>query len=115
MSVKIQSSKIEPDIVVVRLLGNLTVTSEGHLVEPLLKDLLQQGTRKLIFDLRGVEHMDSSGVELIYSCSSAVRAAGGQLRLAGASKRVLRLFSITRLDTVMSFCETVAEAGAKPW
>ena len=115
MSVKFQSAKIEPDIVVVRLVGNITVGSEGHLLEPFLKDLLEQGIRKVIFDLSGVEHMDSSGVELIFGCSSTVRASGGQLRLAGASKRVLRLFTITRLDAVLSFSETVEEAGAKAW
>jgi anti-sigma B factor antagonist len=112
MSVKIQSEKIEPDIVVVRLLGNITVGSEGHLLEPYLKDLLAQGARKVIFDLSGVDHLDSSGVELIFACSSAIRAANGQLRLAGATKRVLRLFTITRLDSVLSFSPTVEEASA---
>jgi len=112
MSVKIQSAKIEPDIIVVQLMGNITVGSEGHLLEPFLKDVLQQGTRKVIFDLSGVEHLDSSGVELIFACSSAVRAAGGQLRLAGASKRVGRLFAITRLDSVLAFYPTVEAASA---
>jgi len=115
MSVKIQSEKIGLDVVVVRLAGNITVGSEGHLLETYIKDLLEQGTRKLIFDLSGVEHVDSSGVELIFSCSSVIRAASGQLRLAGAGKRVLRLFTITRLDSVLSFSPTVEEATAKPW
>jgi anti-sigma B factor antagonist len=112
LSVKIQSSKVEPDITVVRLLGNITVGSDGHLLEPYLKELLAQGARKVIFDLSGVEHLDSSGVELIFTCSSTVKAAGGQLRLAGPSKRVLRLFTITRLDSVLSFSESVEAAAA---
>jgi anti-sigma B factor antagonist len=110
MSVKIQSENIEPDIVVVRLIGNITVRTEGHLLEPFLKELLDQGRRKLIFDLSGVEHVDSSGVELMFSCSSVVKAKGGQLALAGASQRVRRLFTITRLDSVLSFCASVEDA-----
>ena len=112
MSVKIQSSKIEPDITVVRAAGNITVGSDGQMLEPYVKDLLEQGVRKLILDLSGVDHLDSSGVELIFACSSAVKAVGAQLRIVGASKRVLRLFAITRIDSVLSFNATVDEAAA---
>ncbi|HYW48065.1 MAG TPA: STAS domain-containing protein [Bryobacteraceae bacterium] len=110
MVLRIQSARFEPDIVSVQVAGSITLGADTHLIEPFVRDLLQQGARKLILDFSGVDHMDSSGVELIYSCFVTARDSGGQLVFAAANPRVARLFSITRLDTLMAFYPTVEAA-----
>ena len=110
MSLRSHTSKIAPDIMVVELMGNITMLPEDQISDPFINDLLDQNERKLIFDLSGVEHMDSSGVQLMVQCSSTIRKAGGELRLAGANARVSRLFQITRLDSILPFYATVAAA-----
>ena len=112
MSLQIHTSKIEPDILLVHLSGSITLWPEGQIAQPFIQDLLDGPERKLIFDLAGVDHMDSSGVQLMIQCVSAVRKAGGELRLAGASSKVARLFQITRLDTIVPLFPTVALASA---
>ena len=110
ISLQASTSRIEPDIVVVRVSGNMT-SSDGQLViEPLVTDLLNENERKLIFDLSGVEHMDSTGANVVIQCFLAVRDAGGALRVASASARVARLFKMTRLDAVIPTYPTVAAA-----
>ena len=110
MSMRIQSSKIGPDIVVVQLSGNVTLMPENQINDPFINDLLERQEKKVIFDLAGVEHMDSSGVQLMVQCAAAVRKAGGELHLAAANARVARLFQITRLDSLLPLYPTVSTA-----
>ena len=112
MSLEIQSERIDPDITVVRFSGSITVGRESQTMLPFVQDLLQKNEKKLILELSGIEHLDSSGVELLFECYSAAQSAAAQLRLASATPKVARLFRITRLDTIMPFHETVAEAVA---
>jgi anti-anti-sigma regulatory factor len=57
---------------------------------------------KLILNLTGVEEIDSTGANIVINCFLAAQRAGAELRLAGARPRVARLFTITRLNTVLS-------------
>ena len=53
MDLRIQTRRIEPDIVVVEFAGGFTLTAaEGH-VEARLNELLREHNGKLIFDLTG--------------------------------------------------------------
>ena len=105
-----ETRRVEPDIVVLHFSGRITLGPESEILEPLVKDLLHQNERKFIFDLTGVERIDSTGAQIITDCFFTVRGAGGGLRLAGASERVARLFRITRLDTLVPLYPTVAVA-----
>ena len=88
MSLQIQTTRVEPDIVVVHLSGSITSGPESQaVVEPLVRDLLNQSEKKLIFDLTGVEETDSTGLKIIIHCFLAARTAGAELRLASASAK----------------------------
>lgn len=110
MSLQASSTRVEPDIVIVHLSGNIVVWPDHDVGLTLINDLISQGERKLILDLSGVENIDSSGMQVILESYSAARHAGGELRVAGASVRVARLFQITQLNSVIPFYPTVAEA-----
>jgi anti-anti-sigma factor len=79
----------------------MTTRVDNRVVEPVVTDLLKQGGRKFIFDLTGVEEIDSTGANILIHCFMAAQKAGAGLRVAGASAKVARLFKITRLDTVL--------------
>ena len=81
---------------------------ERHYQE--LRNHIEQGTRHFIFDLRLAPDMDSAGVGFLVMCLTTVRRAGGELRLAAASSRVLYVLLITRLDTVFPIYGSVGEA-----
>ena len=110
MNLQIQTNRIEPGIVIVRLSGTVTRCSEPLRSELFIHDLLKQGERQLILDLTGVDRMDSSGVQMMYACYAAARNVGGELRFVAANSRVTRLFEMTRLDLVLSFYPTVDSA-----
>jgi anti-sigma B factor antagonist len=108
VSLQIQTTRVEPDIVVVQLSGSITSRSQ-NMVEPLVNDLLDQNEKKLVFDLTAVEQIDSTGANIVIHCFLAALAAGGGLRVA-ASGKVARVFKITRLDVVIPCYPTVAAA-----
>src|SRR5689334_24606671 len=67
-SVSLQSSlsKIEPDISVIHLSGSLSAWPESLPGLPHIEELLQQNEKKVIVDLSGVDHIDSSGLQVIF-------------------------------------------------
>ncbi|HEY2017816.1 MAG TPA: STAS domain-containing protein [Bryobacteraceae bacterium] len=111
MSLAAHTSRVEPDIAVVHLSGAVTAWPDSEMGLPCLNELLHQNEKKVIVDLTGVENMDSSGMQLMLDCFTAVREAGAELRLAGATPRVARLFQVTHLDAVLPFYPTVAAAA----
>jgi len=108
---RVVSSQIEPDICVLTFSGNITMGPESREIEERVKELLRQNRKKFIFDLAGVDYVDSTGMGTIAYCFATVMRAGGGFRVAGADGRVRHLMKITRLDTVLAFYPTVAAAA----
>src|SRR5438128_3184304 len=81
---EVQRKRIEPDVVLVEIVGKVVFGSECQQIEWLTAELLGEGQRKIIFDISRVHHVDSTGVGIIVMCSGKAREAGGQLRVAGA-------------------------------
>lgn len=108
MSLQFNTTRVDPDIVVVQLTGSILLWPEGQI--GIINQLLGQNERKLVLDLSGIEHMDSSGAELMFECFNAAKKAGGQLCFAAAKSRVARLFQVTRLNTILPFFPTVTAA-----
>jgi anti-sigma B factor antagonist len=111
MVLQIEKKRIEPDITVIEISGKVALGRESGQIEHMLVEALQQGERKIIFDLSGVNHIDSTGIGIIAYCFGKVTQAGGQLRIAGARGPVMEVFKITRLDTVVKFYPDVASAS----
>jgi anti-sigma B factor antagonist len=113
VGLRLQTTRVEPDIVVVHFSGSITSGPENQIiVEPLVSDLLHQNEKKLIFDLTGVEQIDSTGANILIRCFLAAREASGEVRFASARAKVARVFKITRLDAVIPCYPTVAAACA---
>lgn len=111
MSLQIEISRTEAEAVLFKLSGNITRWEERFLDERFLYDLIQRTGQKLIVDLFGVNQIDSSGIQILYGWFSAVREAGGDILFVGANTRVLRLLHVTRLDTLFTFCPSLADAS----
>jgi anti-anti-sigma factor len=66
-----------------------------------------------IFDLTSVPYMDSTGMGMIVNHYVRCQGKGSKLICAGVSSRVLELFKLTKVDTVIPITATVEEAEAK--
>ena len=64
-----------------------------------------------IFDLTDVPYMDSSGLGMVVRHYVRCQDKGVRFVAAGVNPRVLELFKLTNLDTVIPLIDTVAEAS----
>ncbi|MBI3665733.1 MAG: STAS domain-containing protein [Acidobacteria bacterium] len=110
MELRVSTRHVDPDITVVELAGRIKIGAEGRGVETLVKELLHQNRKKIVFDIAGVEYIDSAGMGTIAQCVSTAIQADGGLRIAGAKDKVLRLFQMTRMDTFLDCYPTVEVA-----
>jgi anti-sigma B factor antagonist len=95
-----------------------------------LKRLIDDGARRLVVDLQGVEFMDSTGLGVLVSALKRVKESGlsaapgenggdsqasadsGRLSLVCTSPQILRVLAVTGLDKVFVVAPSVAEATA---
>ena len=105
---------LAPGITVGKLSGHLTAGGALRDIETRLESLVGEGAaKKLILDLTEVESTDSAGVGMLVQTHIAASGAGLGLRLAGANKRVLSVFRMTRLDRVLALFPTTGDAAAE--
>ena len=107
---RIEQKPVEPDIVMVQISGGISLGRECQTVEWTVDDLIRDNKKKVVFDLSGLDHMDSSGIGIIVMCCARMKEAGGELRLASLQPRIAELMKVTRLDQIMRFYPTAAAA-----
>lgn len=109
MLLQIETHDVAPDITVLRFSGKITIGRESARIEMLVKDLIAQSKKKVVFDLTGVDYIDSTGLGIVTFCSASIAEAGGALRVA-AHGLPEKLFQVTKLDKIIRFFPTAAEA-----
>lgn len=72
--------------------------------------LAEENPPVTIFDLTGVPYMDSAGMGVITNYYVSATRRGHKVVVAGASERVIELFKLTRVDTIIPLFATVEEA-----
>ena len=63
-----------------------------------------------VLDLSGVEYMDSAGMGAIINYYVAAQRRGNKLIAVGPNYRVLELFKLTHVDSLIPIVTTVEEA-----
>jgi anti-sigma B factor antagonist len=98
------------DVTVVALSGNLMGGPDASALNAKLHELADTGKVRVVLDMSGVQFMNSSGLGLLIGGVSMLKNAGGVLRIAGASEKILALIKITRLETVFETYPSVEAA-----
>ena len=112
MLLEIAEREMAPDITVVELAGNLELGRESQRIETLLDDLVKRGSTRVIFDMKGVEHMDSTGLGMLALASGKLKESGGSLAIVAPGGRVLELLTMTQINLIVKVCPTVEAAVA---
>jgi anti-sigma B factor antagonist len=76
------------------------------------QELAKEHPPLTIFDMSGVPYMDSAGVGVIVNYYVSATNRGHKVVAAGVSDRVLQLFKVIRVDTVIPIAASVEEAEA---
>jgi anti-anti-sigma factor len=89
----------------------LTITARatgGGLARELVALGADAGARHVLLDLAHVGFVSGTGLGTLVGLHNRVAAAGGRLTLFNLSADVLRVFPLTRLDTLLDVCRPCA-------
>lgn len=75
-----------------------------------LKTAIDQGSVNIVLDLSGVEYMSSAGLREIVGALKKVKRASGDLRVAQPTERVMEVFEMAGLDTILQIFPSQREA-----
>lgn len=90
--------------------GDLKGDDEIRPLKAALDREVERGARDFVIDLSEVRLVNSLGIGILVACLTSVRKRGGDIRLAGASRRVIRALDHCRLLDVVDHFDTAAEA-----
>jgi anti-sigma B factor antagonist len=112
MPLEIAEREMAPDITVVELTGKLELGRESQRIETMVDDLAKRGSTRVIFDMRGVDYMDSTGIGMLALASGKMREAGGSMAIVAPGGRVLEMLTLTQINLIVKVCPTVDAAAA---
>jgi anti-sigma B factor antagonist len=107
LAVEVVAGKSE-ETRIVRLTGPLLLNN----FFALKAELEKEHTLVTIIDLSAVPYMDSAGMGAIINYYVSAQRRGNKLITAGANYRVVELFKLTRVDSLIPMAVTIEEAEA---
>lgn len=99
-------------VTVIAIEGNLMGGPDASTLNDRLVDLVGEKNLQVVLDVSRVGIINSSGLGMLIKGASTMKEAGGALKLAGASDKILELIKITKLTGVLQNFPTVADAVA---
>jgi anti-sigma B factor antagonist len=99
-------------VIVLSLQGRLDALSAPEL-RPTIDELVGGRKLKVVFDLRDLQMIDSSGVGAIVSLFKRLRMIGGDVKIAQLTGQPKEIFRLLRLDRAFDLFETLDEAISK--
>ena len=98
-------------LAVLSVLGEIDVATAPPLRQRLI-GLVDDGWKRIVVDLEGVDFLDSTGLGVLVSVLKRLRTNGGDLLLVCTRSQVLKVLEITGLTNVFPIFETVEAAVA---
>jgi anti-sigma B factor antagonist len=88
------------DVAVVDLEGRITLGESTGLLRDNFRQLLAQGTKKIVLNLGGVTYVDSAGLGELVGVYTTAKNQGGGVKLLNLQKKLNDLLQVTKLHTV---------------
>lgn len=102
---------MKPGVVVLMMTGPIRMGPYCQEIAKKVEELMAAGENRLVFDLSGVDIMDSSGLGEIVACFSKLKKSGGFLRLAGVGVTITGILKMTHVDRVIKIYPTALAAS----
>jgi anti-sigma B factor antagonist len=108
---KLKTKEIK-DITVISLDGNMVGGPDASALNDYLHKLITENKKNIVIDLNAVSFINSSGLGMLIGGLTTMRNAGGEMKLAGASKKIESLLEMTKLHKVFDIHKNVNDAIA---
>jgi anti-sigma B factor antagonist len=102
------STRVVGGVTIVDLSGRIVLGEGSAGVRDLVRELMGEGIRKILLNLRNVDYVDSSGLGELVCAFTSMRSQGGELKLLNVTRRVRSLLQITKLISVFEIADDEA-------
>lgn len=93
-------------VVVLTLEGDMVGGPDATQLTETLHELIEEGKKQIILDLKHVDWMNSSGLGILIGAITTVRNHGGDLKLMNLGQKPMQLLMITHLDRVFEIFDS---------
>ncbi len=104
--------ELKDGVLVISIEGNLLGENTNAPVMELIKQNLEAGNKKLIFNLQTMTFINSTGLGMMLTAVSKVRNAGGEVALCSLPEQMKKLLQMTKLGNVFIIHADEASATA---
>jgi anti-sigma B factor antagonist len=104
------SSRRVGTVVIIDIEGKILLGDGDVEIKQAVDELLDQNQKHILLNLAKVPYVDSAGLGEMIRCFTAIRKAGGSLRLLAPNQRLIDLLSITKLVNVFDWYNDEAAA-----
>ncbi len=98
------------EVTLVRLEGKLTIGGGDVQLRETIKELLDDGRKRILIDLKGVKMMDSSGLGELVRTRASAASAEATIKLLHVEDKVAEVLEMTRLIGVFETYDDEIEA-----
>src|ERR1700751_1044226 len=104
------SERTAGDVTILDLSGKITIGEGSVKLREKVRQLLNDGKKKVLLNLGDVSYVDSSGIGELVSSYTTTNHNGGQLKLLNQTKKIHDLLTITKLLTVFESYDDEGQA-----
>jgi anti-sigma B factor antagonist len=104
------SSRVAGDVTILDLEGKILLGEGDVVVKQAIDGLLTKGRKRFLLNLAKVPYIDSAGLGQIIRCFTAIRKAGGTLKLLSPNPKVIDLLTVTKLVNVFDWYNLESDA-----
>jgi anti-sigma B factor antagonist len=106
------STRREGSVSILDLQGQIRLGETNINLHRAVRELVDAGEKKVLVNLAGVTHIDSSGLGELVAGFTTLERAGGEMKLMKLTERVIDLMTMTKLLTVFDVFEDEKAAVA---
>ncbi len=92
--------------------GDIDLATSPELRKPLLRELRELRTPRVVLNLKAVRYIDSSGVASLVEGLKASRDVGSRFILFGLNTSVREVLQLSKLVRIFEICESEEQAVA---
>jgi len=97
-------------VTIVDISGRIVLGDESAALRGLVRDLLGEGHKKILFNLGNVDYIDTAGLGHLICAFTSVRKFEGDLKLLNLTNKVHDVLQVTRMYSVFDIMDDEAVA-----
>ena len=102
--------RIENDICIIEIEGNIALEVTSEIRDELRPFVERSDIKGIVFNLAKVKFIDSSGIGLIVSIYKNLKQKDKKMALSNLNEKNREIFSLTRLDQILTIVDNEDEA-----